>query len=210
MVWRGKITNGRPDSTWTFSDINNPNSPSCTEHFKKGKFIRGKNPIIAYDDVSHIVLVDENLLPISNAERFAISPMGCNAGQFNNATNFALHTIENARYFNGTDVFTAKINAILYPVAGNVRIAGADARIVLDGIIDEKGNIGKFISDDKFDESVCRRIISDLESLPRLIPATYDKIPAKQKFRIMIVFNNYSYRFSYQFLSVIPPGVTSK
>jgi len=205
LVWHGKITNGRPDSTWIFSNINDPHSPTLIEYFKKGKFIRGKNPMITYDDASHIVLINENLLPINNVERFAVAPSGCSPGPFSTATyKTNRHSIKSAGYFNGMEAFTGKISEVMTGL-GNVRVDGADARIVIEGTIDEKGNIGEFVSNDKFDETISRRIISCLERLPQLIPATYDTMPAKQKFRITYVFNNYSYRFSYEFLGVIPP-----
>jgi len=209
IVWHGKLANGRPDSTWNFSNLSDPHSKSFIEYFKKGKFVKGKNPMITYDDASHITLVDENSLSINNAEKLAIAPFGCNTVQTGGTANFVSHSIENAKYFNGIEVFTLKINETLWNV-GKIRVDGANASLVVDGIIDEKGNIGNFVSNDKFDERVSHLIISDLENLPQLTPATYDKKPAKQKFRITFVFNNYSYKFTYQFLQVIPPDGANK
>ena len=205
IVWHGKITNGRPDSTWVFSQLSDPHSNSFTEYFKKGKFVKGKNPMLTYDDASHFVLVDEKMLPITNAERLSVSPLGCDPIAFHTDVfaNSSRHKIENAHYFNGTNAFTGKVNEAMAGFKG-VHVANIGAKIIFNAVIDEKGNIGNFISSDTFDHSLSRQLISYLEMLPQLVPATYDGKPAKENFRITFFFNNYSYSYNYEFLKVIP------
>jgi hypothetical protein len=210
IVWHGKLTDGRPDSVWNFSSLNDLRNHSFSETFKKGKFIKGKNPMTSYDDASHIVLVDEKQITINNAETFSIAPVSCDP----NVASMAVyvpnkHSIIHAHYFNGPDAFVAKINQAMATFRG-VKVESVGAKIVFDAVIDEKGNIGSFTSSDTFDERLSRDIISRLEYLPQLLPATYDTKPAKEKFRITFYFNNYSYNYRYEFLKVIPPGDGSK
>src|ERR1700760_954563 len=110
-----------------------------------------------------LCLLMKNILPVTNAERLAISPISCSPPAFNNNANISRrHDIRYAHYFNGTEEFSGKVKDLMANFKG-VRVAGTGAKIVLDAVIDEKGNIGSFVSSDTFDHNISRQLISYME-----------------------------------------------
>lgn len=199
LIWKGKLSNGRPDGTWNLVNADDINeSAISTEHFKKGEF---KNGIIGesdYNDNSRIMLVSPYKLPFVNIEKILISAVSCNGARIDSPSKH----IVNAQYAGGFESLSEAIKTAVSPYLNTVDLRGMDNFISIEGEVSERGDLINLKDKDSFREDIARGIILRLNTVPRLHPASVDGKPIKQKFKIVFTIRNSSYEFTYHFLPI--------
>jgi hypothetical protein len=190
--WKGRLVNGKPDGKWKFiSKEDATETPMASENFKKGKFHSGTSPIGEYTDSTRIVLVDPNMLPFTNAEKFRISLTACDGSGFKH--------IVNAQYREGSNQFSEEIKKAASPIFRRINIMALNGSLTIKGEVNENGALDKLHSDDNNTTDLVNSLEYNLSTLPLLQPATANGKPIKEKFIIKFTFEGGMYTFTYSF-----------
>jgi hypothetical protein len=195
FYWKGKLVNGKPDDVWKMYGYNDENNTVLAkEHFKKGEFIDGSNQFGDYRGVSRIILVNEFMLPFITVEKMYIAPP-CNG-----AAPVIGHNVVSANYKGGDAAFHIDVRDAFYKYFIEMKLEGTDSRFSIKGDISADGKIINLRKNGSSIDPIAQGLISVIESLPRLNPATIDGKPVVQRIKISFDMANGSYSFSYQFL----------
>jgi len=191
--WSGKIIKGRPDGAWLCTSIQNEDeAPIATEHFVNGQFANGKNFSGIYVDSSRFAFINNNMLPMLNAEKLKISAIGC--------TIPVTSKIISALYDYGNDDFSDQIKQAVGSYIGRLHGHGY---ITIAGEVNEKGALVDLKNTATYSADLnSKDLIVVLERLPLLNPATVNGKPVKQGFTITFDVNPGLYSFSYRFLPI--------
>lgn len=196
IYWKGKLLNGRPDGSWKAIRADDISEVSLsTESFKNNVFQKGNGGVGAYTDSSRINLLPADMLPFTRAEWFQISMTPCNGAK-------SKHIVD-AQYFGGFDNLSAVIQARTTEAFKDIDLLRLPFyEIVLTGEISTAGALTRLSTKNNNNDQLVRNLISQLQRLPVLHPATVDGVPVVQKFAISYTFNAGVYSFSYRFLPV--------
>jgi len=200
ITWGGKLVNGLPDGLWTAKAANDENNTfTIFEHFKKGKFIKGKNRFKEYDGFSVITLIDPKLTTYAYAELLLISPTSCGETGFKSA----VRKIKSAGYESGAENFGESVKDLINPYFSKIEIQPYwDNDVIFICTIGETGRIIDVKCTSMFDDGVVRNLTVLLRRLPTFKPATIDDKPVTQDFRIVFNFHQGLYHFSYGLMPV--------
>ena len=199
IYWSGKLLNGYPDGTWKAKKTDDrTNTVLSSEVFKNGSFVKGSGPLGAYSEGSRIELVSPELLPITNAALMRVSSTGCDP-------SLSRKKIINAIYYDGIPAFTEKITQLVGTFLSKSNFESYylnSTDLVIEGQINEKGNIAGLRSLGAIDDKITSGLIKELQRLPQLEPALLNGQAVKQGITFSFKFSLGSYSFSYQFLPV--------
>jgi antitoxin component YwqK of YwqJK toxin-antitoxin module len=198
VVWKGKLLNGMPDGTWKAILVDDvTNRILAMEQYKNGVFIKGKRDDVEYKS-PNLTILKPDMLPFISAERMEMAEYACET------SHVKQKHIVNAQYINGMSSFSQRIAALIsdawiYSVSYNLKTYYEE--LIIGGEIDTHGFIGKLKAQNNiFNIDIVNKVISRLQYLPALQPASVDGIPVVQKFTITFLFRDGRSNFSYRFL----------
>jgi hypothetical protein len=195
IYWKGKLLNGKPDGTWRAIKTDDAtNTDLETESYKNGSFQQGNGPAGDYSDAPRLVLVGTSLLPFTKVEKLRISAVPCNGVKRKH--------IVNAQYGNGFADFSEQIKRVVSPYLAKVDLQSFDNELSIEGYVSDSGGITNLNGEGAFNPDIARGLTIQLRGLPRLVPATVDGKPVKQKIVFKFVFTKGMYSFNYRFLPV--------
>jgi hypothetical protein len=195
ISWKGKLDGGKPDGTWrAFKTDDATHATLVEEYFKKGKFETGNSPSGKYTDASRILLINPEGFTYTNIEKMQVSRIPCNGTK-------RVHIVR-AQYAFGKTNFTEAIKMAIRPVMRKYDVKNYFQPLVINGYIDETGNLMGLHEDNVYYQDLARDIIYKLHGLPLLQPATADGKPVKQGFRITFTFERGVYHYNYRFLPI--------
>ena len=181
-TWKGKLVDGRPDGTWKMYQTKDDDKQTiATEHFKKGEFIDGENQAGSYTNASRIKLLNMDMFPFANTENLLVGAP-CNFEQ-------TRRKIVNAHYKAGMDAFNYDLRDALSRFFSHTDLEGKEGRFDIVGEISIEGRIENLARKGGSNvDSVASGIMREINSLPRLIPATIDGKPVTNNLKSALTF----------------------
>lgn len=196
MYWKGKLADGKPEGTWKAIRTNDMSENALiTETFKNGTLQKGEGLLGAYSDSSRIQLFTSDMLPFTHAELFLLSATPCNGAKSKR--------IVGAQYFDGLSSLTYNIQEkTAEGLKGYDLSRFAAGEVVLIGEISTIGTFTHFRVGPSSTNLAVQGLISSLQRIPAMHPATVDGVPVIQKFTITYSINAGVCRFTYRLLPV--------
>lgn len=194
LYWKGKLSGGKPDGTWTAQYKTDKSRELASEKFSAGVFTKGKSPVGEYSDASRIELISKTVLPFVRTEALKVSAVG-----FNPVAKTGTKGVD---YKHGIPAYSTALVEAVAAYMYYIDVTRFTNKFTIEGEVNEAGYITNMNCQDSFNQQISGGLINCLKQAPALEPATINGKPAKQKVSFVFTFSQGAYRFNYRFGSV--------